>query len=195
MNAHKAGEEYWGDQVEELNLPVIDLSQPDTSDFQLNWLYMPKFQALDDGNFLSNFAVFLLLFVFVVILCFGAVGVILYTRSQTLMLSNAWVYEDLRKLGASNRYLKKTAQGQIKRVFFSPILIGTVLMLGFYTLILLANGGDMVLDQNERMSLSVCLLVVAAMSAVFYGFYRFTLNKSWRTLHLSRVMIKSKSSM
>lgn len=185
MNAHKAGEEYWGDQVEELNLPVIDLSQPDTSDFQLNWLYMPKFQALDDGNFLSNFAVFLLLFVFVAILCFGAVGVILYTRSQTLMLSNAWVYEDLRKLGASNRYLKKTAQGQIKRVFFSPILIGTVLMLGFYTLILLANGGDMVLDQNERMSLSVCLLVVAAMSAVFYGFYRFTLNKSWHTLHLS----------
>ena len=185
INAHKAGEEYWGDQVEELNLPVIDLSQPDTSDFQLNWLYMPKFQALDDGNFLSNFAVFLLLFVFVAILCFGAVGVILYTRSQTLMLSNAWVYEDLRKLGASNRYLKKTAQGQIKRVFFSPILIGTVLMLGFYTLILLANGGDMVLDQNERMSLSVCLLVVAAMSAVFYGFYRFTLNKSWHTLHLS----------
>ena len=185
MNAHKAGEEYWGDQVEELNLPIIDLSQPDTSDFQLNWLYMPKFQALDDGNFLSNFAVFLLLFVFVAILCFGAVGVILYTRSQTLMLSNAWVYEDLRKLGASNRYLKKTAQGQIKRVFFSPILIGTILMLGFYTLILLANGGDMVLDQNERMSLSVCLLVVAAMSAVFYGFYRFTLNKSWHTLHLS----------
>lgn len=185
MNAHKAGEEYWGDQIEELNLPIIDLSQPDTSDFQLNWLYMPKFQALDDGNFLSNFAVFLLLFVFVAILCFGAVGVILYTRSQTLMLSNAWVYEDLRKLGASNRYLKKTAQGQIKRVFFSPILIGTVLMLGFYTLILLANGGDMVLDQNERMSLSVCLLVVAAMSAVFYGFYRFTLNKSWHTLHLS----------
>lgn len=185
MNAHEAGEEYWGDQVEELNLPVIDLSQPDTSDFQLNWLYMPKFQALDDGNFLSNFAVFLLLFVFVAILCFGAVGVILYTRSQTLMLSNAWVYEDLRKLGASNRYLKKTAQGQIKRVFFSPILIGTILMLGFYTLILLANGGDMVLDQNERMSLSVCLLVVAAMSAVFYGFYRFTLNKSWHTLHLS----------
>lgn len=185
MNAHEAGEEYWGDQVEELNLPVIDLSQPDTSDFQLNWLYMPKFQALDDGNFLSNFAVFLLLFVFVAILCFGAVGVILYTRSQTLMLSNAWVYEDLRKLGASNLYLKKTAQGQIKRVFFSPILIGTILMLGFYTLILLANGGDMVLDQNERMSLSVCLLVVAAMSAVFYGFYRFTLNKSWHTLHLS----------
>lgn len=185
MNAHEAGEEYWGDQVEELNLPIIDLSQPDTSDFQLNWLYMPKFQALDDGNFLSNFAVFLLLFVFVAILCFGAVGVILYTRSQTLMLSNAWVYEDLRKLGASNRYLKKTAQGQIKRVFFSPILIGTVLMLGFYTLILLANGGDMVLDQNERMSLSVCLLVVAAMSAVFYEFYRFTLNKSWHTLHLS----------
>lgn len=185
MNAHKAGEEYWGDQVEELNLPVIDLSQPDTSDFQLNWLYMPKFQALDDGNFLSNFAVFLLLFVFVAILCFGAVGVILYTRSQTLMLSNAWVYEDLRKLGASNRYLKKTVQGQIKRVFFSPILIGTILMLGFYTLILLANGGDMVLDQNERMSLSVCLLIVAAMSAVFYGFYRFTLNKSWHTLHLS----------
>ena len=101
------------------------------------------------------------------------------------MLSNAWVYEDLRKLGASNAYLRKTARGQVKRVFFSPILIGTVLILGFYTLILLANGGDMVLDHNECLSLGVCLLVVAAMSAVFYGFYRFTLGKAWNTLHLS----------
>src|SRR5699024_420548 len=119
MNAEKAGEVYWGDQVEELNLPVIDLTRPDSSSFRTNWLYMPQFQALDEGDFLSTYAVYLLLFIFISILCFAAVSVILYTRSQSLILSNLWVYEDLHKLGASAAYRRKTAQGQVKRVFLA----------------------------------------------------------------------------
>lgn len=185
LNAHKAGEEYWGDQVEELGLPVIDLNRPDSTDFRTNWLYMPKFQELDRGDFVSNLAVFLLLFVFVAVLCFAAVGVILYTRSQTLMLTNAWVYEDLFKLGASNRYLRETARGQVKRVFLPPILIGTLLILAFYTLILLGNGGDGVIDATERHGFAVCLGIVAAVSAGYYGLYRVTLKRAWKTLRLS----------
>ncbi len=184
-NANQNGEEYWGDHPEEFGISVIDLAQPDSSDFRNNWMYMPKFQILDRGDLVSNFAVFLMLFIFVATLCFAAVGVILYTRSQTLMLSNAWVYEDLNKLGASGAYLRKTVKGQIQRVFLPPVLIGTLLMLGFYCLILIGNGGDGMIDSSERMGFAVCLGIVAAMSAVFYGLYRFTLKKAWDTLHFS----------
>ncbi len=168
------------------DFPVLDPAKPDSSEFRLNWMYMPKFRVLDQGDFVSNFAVFLLLFVFVAILCFAAVAVILYTRSHTLMLTNAWVYEDLRKLGASNVYLRKTARGQIKRVFLPPLFIGTVLILCFYALILLGNGGDLVIDSAERMGFIACIVLVAAMSAVFYGLYHFTVNKAWKVLHIQQ---------
>lgn len=184
MNAENAGEVYWGDRVEELNLPVIDLTQPDSSTFRTNWMYMPRFQALDEGDFLSTYAVYLLLFVFVSILCFGAVGVILYTRSQSLILSNLWVYEDLHKLGASAAYRRKTAQGQVKRVFLAPLFTGTLLILCFYLLILLGNGRVWGIDANEAAAFAVCLALAALCSTLFYLLYRLTLRQTWKLLRL-----------
>lgn len=182
----KSGEVYFLDpeSPDYEMFPKIDPSKPDSSDFRMNWMYMPKFRILDQGDFLSNFAVFLLLFIFVAILCFASVAVILYTRSQTLMLINAWVYEDLRKLGASNTYLRKTAKGQVKRVFLAPLVIGTVLILCFFVLILISNGGDGMITAAECKSLSACLGIVAIISTAFYGLYRITVKKSWKTLKL-----------
>ncbi len=164
--------------------PTVDPSRPDSSDFRMSWMYMPKFRALDQGDFVSNFAVFLQLFVFAAILCFASVAVILYTRSQTLMLTDAWVYEDLHKLGASTAYLRKTVKGQVKRVFVAPLVIGTVLIVSFYTMILMGNGGDGVIDAAELTGFSACMVLVAAMSAVFYGLYRAAVKKAWETLKL-----------
>ena len=146
---------------------------------------MPKFRTLDTGDFISNFAVFLMLFVFVAVLCFAAVSVILYTRSQTLILSNIWVYEDLRKLGASNAYLRKIAKGQVKRVFFAPLFIGTLLILCFYTLLLMGNGGDGIIDASERLGFVICLMLVVAISMMFYGLYKMTIKKTWNTLKIA----------
>lgn len=184
MNVENTGGTYWGDLAEELNLPVIDLTQPDSSAFRTNWLYMPQFQALDEGDFLSTYAVYLLLFIFISILCFAAVSVILYTRSQSLILSNLWVYEDLHKLGGSADYRRKTARGQVKRVFLAPLLTGTVLILCFYLLILLGNGPVWGIDPNEAAAFTVCLALAAIFSTLFYFLYRFTLKQAWRLLRL-----------
>lgn len=183
-NTLASGKAYWADDPEGNHLPVIDLEHPDSSDFRTNWMYMPRFRILDENDFVSNFAVFLLLFLFVSILCFAAVMVILYTRSQTLILSNLLVYEDLRKLGASNRYLCKTSKGQIRRVFFAPVLIGTFLIFSLFLLILSSNSGSLILDHAECLSLGYCLLIIAAMSGLLYLLYRKTVKKAWHTLHL-----------
>lgn len=187
-NKMARGEVYFLDpeSPERAEFPEIDPNKPDSSDYRMNWMYMPKFRILDNGDFVSNFAVFLLLFVFVAIICFAAVAVILYTRSQTLMLSNAWVYEDLHKLGASNAYLRKIAKGQVKRVFLAPLVIGTLLIIGFYTLILMGNGGDGRIDATERIGFAACFALVGAMSAVFYGLYRTTVKKAWKVLDLKQ---------
>lgn len=182
---HSRGEEYFADPecAGKYDMPVIDYTQPDSAEFRQNWAYMPLFRILDQADFAANMAVFLLLFVFVAILCFAAVAVILFTRSMTLAITNAWVYVDLRKLGASGSYLRKTARGQILRVFQAPIVVGTLLILGFYTLILYGNGEGGI-TPSEWAALGSCLIVVAAVSALLYGLYRLTLRSACRQLNL-----------
>lgn len=182
---HDRGDAYFADQenVEKHDVPVIDYTQPDSSEFRQNWTYMPQFRMLDKADFATQMAVFLLLFIFVAILCFAAVAVILFTRSMTLAMTNAWVYEDLRKLGASNAYLRQTARGQIMRVFKAPIFVGTLLILGFYTLMLFGNGEGGI-TSSEWAGLGSCLLVVAAVSALLYGLYRVTCRCACKELNL-----------
>lgn len=182
---HRRGDEYFADpeNAQKYDLPIIDYTQPDSSEFRQNWMYMPKFRILDQADFATQMAVFLLLFIFVAILCFAAVAVILFTRSMTLAMTNAWVYEDLRKLGASNAYLCQTVRGQISRVFRAPIFVGTLLILGFYTLILFGNGEGGI-TVSEWAGLGSCLIVVAAVSVLLYILYRLTFRSACMELNI-----------
>ncbi len=69
-------------------------------------------------------AVFLMLFIFIAIVCFAAVIVISFTRCMTIGMTNARVYDDLRHLGAPRSYLYRSVKGQVSRVFRVPILVG-----------------------------------------------------------------------
>lgn len=100
---------------------------------------------------------------------------------MTLVMINAWVYDDLRKLGASNQYLRTTLRGQIARVFRAPILTGTLLILGFDLLILLGNGEGGI-TFYEWMGFASCLAVAAAVLILLYGLYRLTLRSARRFL-------------
>ena len=78
----------------------MDYSQRDSSDFRLYWQYMPRFRVLDKADFVRTTAVFLMLFVFIAVLCLSAVIVIACTRCMTIAQSSRQVYSDLRRLGA-----------------------------------------------------------------------------------------------
>ncbi len=176
----KNGEVYVFDDKDS-GIPVIDLKEPDSSVFRLNWKYMPDFRMLDRADFVATMAVFLLLFVFIALLCFSAVAVILFVRSMTLAITNAWVYDDLRKLGASEEYLYKTAKEQTSRVFCAPVATGTLLIMGFYLLILWGNG-DGGITPYELAGFGNCTLIVLAVSAAIVLLYRFTLMKICKLL-------------
>ncbi len=176
------GEEYYFDNPEKSGIPIIRFDQPDSSVFRLNWLYMPKFRVLDHADFLATMAVFLLLFLFIAVLCFMAVSVILFARSMTLAMTNSWVYDDLRKLGASEKYLYKTAKEQTKRVFRAPVITGTLLIFCFYLLILWGNDGR--ITAYELAGLGGCLAIIAAFSMLIIILYRFTLHQSCKLLRI-----------
>lgn len=147
----------------------------DSSDFRMYWQYMPKFRVLDKADFIKTTAVFLMLFIFISIICFVAVIVIAFTRSITIAISNKKIYDDLRHLGASNDYLNNCAKSQVKKVFFVPIITGTSLIYIFYSMIMFFNDNRLTL--YEIAGLLVCLALIAIISFVLYLIYRLTLKK------------------
>lgn len=153
----------------------IEYDQWDSSNFRNSWKYMPRFRVLDQADFTTTMAVFLMLFVFVSIVCFAAMVVILFTRCMTIAMTNARVYDDLRHLGASSAFLRRTVKGQISRVFFVPLCTGTLLIYAFFAMILYFNSGSF--TPGELAGLANCALVVLVLSLFLYGMYRFTLGR------------------
>ena len=147
----------------------------DSSDFRMYWQYMPKFRVLDKADFIKTTAVFLMLFIFISIICFVAVIVIAFTRSITIAISNKKIHDDLRHLGASNDYLNNCAKSQVKKVFLVPIMTGTSLIYIFYSMIMFFNDNRLTL--YEIAGLLVCLALIAIISFVLYLIYRLTLKK------------------
>ncbi|MEY8260555.1 ABC transporter permease [Oscillospiraceae bacterium 50-60] len=166
----------------EYGFTVIDYAQRDSSAFRLDWQYMPQFRVMDKADFVKTAAVFIMLFVFVAVVCFSAVFVIAYTRCMTIALTNRKVYDDLRHLGASNVYLRRSVRGQIKRVFLVPALAGTGLIYAFYVMIMYFNGSPAGITPSEAAGLLASFGVIAGVSALMYGVYRLTLAQVCRAL-------------
>lgn len=168
----------------EAGFTVIDYAQRDSSAFRLDWQYMPQFRVLDKADFVKTMAVFLILFVFIAVVCFSAVFVIAYTRCMTIALTGAKVYDDLRRLGASNAWLRRSVRGQVKRVFLVPALVGTALIYAFYILIMYFNGSPAGITHSEAAGLLAALAVIAAVSALMVAVYRLTLVRVCRALNI-----------
>lgn len=170
----------------EFGIDVIGYDQRDSSLFRLHWQYMPQFRVLDKADFVKTTAVFLILFVFVAIVCFAAVIVIAYTRCMTIAMTHRQVYGDLRRLGAPGAYLYQSVRGQVKRVFFTPALVGTSLIYAFYLLIMYFNGVPQGITASEAAGLLASLGIIAAVSSLLYAVYRLTLKSVCKLLGIRR---------
>lgn len=165
------------ESLEESGTSSIDYDKPDRTEFRTSWKYMPQFKILDETELVKTMAVFLMLFIFIAIVCFAAVIVISFTRCMTIGMTNARVYDDLRHLGAPRSYLYRSVKGQVSRVFRVPILVGTILIYAFYTLIMYSNGEPMGITPSEASGMITCLGVIAVVSLLLYLVYRLTLKK------------------
>ena len=118
--------------------------------------------------------------IFIAIVCFAAVIVIAFTRCMTIALLSRRVYDDLRHLGAPNAYLFRSVKGQVSRVFLVPAMVGTGVICAFYAMIMYFN--DNRFTPGEIAGMGTCAAVVAALSLVLYGVYRFTRRSVCRSL-------------
>lgn len=160
----------------------LDRSQLDSADFRMFWNYMPQFRILDSTEQLNTFSVFMMTFLFIGIVCFTAALVISYTRCQTLALNNAYVFYDLKRLGASPGYLCRELRRQAGPVFQIPTAVGMSCMVLLYGMMLYAN--DSRYTQTEIAGFLVCLEIIAVIAILFYGVYRRTLYGLMKQLDL-----------
>ena len=167
---------YWYDEY------PLRYDQRNSSEFRLYWQYMPQFRVLDKADFVKTTAVYIMLFVFIAIVCFAAVFVIAYTRCMTIALNNRQVYEDMGKLGAPRAYLYASVKSQLSRVFTVPAITGTGVIYAFYAMIMYAN--DDRLSLNELAGMGACLLVILAISLLMYAVYRLTLRRVCQALDI-----------
>ena len=176
--------EYFADpqNAEKYDFTKISYDNRDSTDFRTYWQYMPTFRVLNQADFVKTYAVFLMLFIFIAIVCFAAVFVIAYTRCLTIAMTNRQVYNDLRHLGAPPAYLTHSAASQVRRVFVTPAVLGTAIIFGFYSMIMFFN--DNQFTSSELVGMGACLLVIVGISAVLYGVYRLTRRKVYRVLKL-----------
>lgn len=164
------GEVYWGDTDQ---MTQISFSRPDDSDFRLYWTYMPKIRMLDKADFINSFSVYLMMFLFIAIICSLAAMIISYTRCMTIALNNRYVFEDLKRLGASPGFLIKEIKGQAGPVFRIPSIVGMCAMYLLYAMIMIMNDGK--LTGGEAGGLGACFLILGGLAFVYYLVYRRTL--------------------
>ena len=160
----------------------LDRSQLDSADFRMFWNYMPQFRVLDSTEQLNTFSVFMMTFLFIGIVCFTAALVISYTRCQTLALNNAYVFYDLKRLGASPEYLSRELRRQAGAVFKIPAVVGMSCMVLLYGMMLYAN--DNRYTQSEIAGFLVCLEVIAVIALLFYAVFLKTLSGLRRQLEI-----------
>ena len=162
----------------------LNFDRPDSTEFRQFWTYMPKIRALDQNDFMKTFAVFLMMFLFIAIICMLSALVIGYTRCLTIAINNRYVFDDLKRLGASPKFLNKELRNQAGKVFSVPAIVGMAMMYLLYGMIMYAN--DSRFSPSDVAGLGVCLAVVALFAAIVYIVYRTTLSKMRSQLGITK---------
>lgn len=169
IRENEAGMEYW---VDTDDMVTISYEFPDSFMFRQFWVYQPDFRILSQNDYLRNVAVLFMMFLFVFIVCMITALVVCYTRCQSIALNNCYIFDDLKKLGASPAFLDKEVRIQCSNVFKVPSLVGMFAMFFLFTMILYANDGRIL--RAEWAAMGVCLCIIALIGGVIYAVYRST---------------------
>lgn len=165
---------YPGETVKDLMDRPIELS-PDNPELSRIWAYYPLFKPLQSQDYMKNMAVFFMLFAYIAIICFTAVGIIAYTRGVTIAVNQKHVFVDLKRLGADSRYVDRCMKNQLRRIFIYPYLTGSIAALGFIMMILYTNDGR--ISIAEAKATGINLIIMAGLGVYLFLVYAGTCKK------------------
>ncbi|MTI65670.1 MAG: ABC transporter permease [Firmicutes bacterium] len=153
---------------------VVDLSTDNNSLFT-NWKYYPSFGVLNRQDIMKNMSVFLLLFIYIAVICLTAIGIISYTRSVTIAINNKTLFESLKRLGANNKHIEKCIKVQLKKIFVVPTIVGSTVTYLFYFFIMYGNSGNV--TPSEYLGLKIDFGIIILISIFMYLIYKLSFRK------------------
>lgn len=109
-------------------------------------------------------------------------GVIGYTRSQSVGLTNLQIFEDIRRLGANRHYRMVLMRRQLRKVFVLPTILGAGLCL-LYQMLMLWNN-DRQINSAEIKSLLIIAAIAAVTGIYQYAVYRLSAGKTRKLLKI-----------
>lgn len=161
---------------------AVSFEHADSFRFRTFWVYQPQFRILSQNDYLRSVSVMFMMFLFICIVCMLTALVVCYTRCQTIALNNRYIFDDLKKLGASPEFLSKEVRSQCKNVFKVPTMIGMTAIYLFFIMILYANDGRML--PAEVIALLVCLGILGLLAAIIYAVYSASVRMIKRQLEI-----------
>lgn len=179
IRENEAGEVYWGDTED---MTAISFEHADAFNFRIFWTYQPQFRILSQNDYLRSVAVLFMMFLFICIVCMLTALVVCYTRCQTIALNNRYIFDDLKKLGASPDFLSREVRIQCNNVFKMPTMIGMTVIYLFFIMILYGNDGRML--TAEMFALLVCLGILGVLAVIVYAVYRASVRTIKRQLDI-----------
>lgn len=171
MRAEEAGETYWMD-TESGDGFRVSYEEWESMIFQSGWKYQPKFRIMLLNDYLCMMGVLYMMFLFIFIVCLTTSLVVCYTRCQTIAMNNRYIFDDLKKLGASPAFLAGEVKSQCGSVFGVPGVVGMSVMYVLFAMILYANDGR--ITDYEAAALLICLALVLLIGLGIGAVYRRT---------------------
>ena len=170
MQEKRVGAENYADMAD---AAVVD---PEVPAKETDWWYAPVLTPLLVQQTLLGLAIRLMLFIYVAVICIAAVGIIGYSRSQSVANSNRQIFEDLKRLGADQEYRKWLLKKQIEKIYVLPTILGVGITVVYIVIILFTNDG--VLKPGE---ISIIFFGLG-LGIVVSGFQYLMYKKAFRTV-------------
>lgn len=157
---------------------------PDVPAKETDWQFVPIMMPLRNQQTILGNAIRFMLFIYVAVICFAAVGIIGYTRSQSVGISNAQVFEDIKKLGADKRYRRELMKKQIGKIYVLPTCVGAAVTVIYQFIILWGNDGAILPHEVKTMVLAVGAAVLVMLYQ--YVMYRKSVKQVGEMLKLGK---------
>ena len=159
----------------------LDKDNPDLMGY---WKWYPSIKTYDVKNFAQSVAVYFLVFSFISVICLAASAIMLYSRSISVASRNKDVFEDLEKLGANKRYVRKCLKQQISKLFTVPAILGVTLSMLLTGIMFVMNDGK--ISESEVIAYSIDSLIFIAVLIFIFIVYKYSLNKCKKILDIEK---------
>lgn len=156
---------------------------PENGMLSISWRFYPHFRILLEQDMIKNMSVYIMLFIYIAIICLTAVGVIAYTRGISIAMNYRQIFTDLERLGASYKYIRFCIRTQLRKIFFYPYGMGAAVSVFYMILIYWQNNG--IVSSAESRAIGINLLAMCLIFGYIYVIYSVTYHKFQRLVGIN----------